>query len=172
MDQVSRIGEKMSKKKVNQKTNVMRILDQHKIIYKDYGFEWSEDHLGAKEAAGKIGLDHNQVFKTLVTVGNKTGPIVAVIPGTKELNLKKLAQVSGNKKVEMLPLKNLEETTGYIRGGCSPIGMKKPFPTFIAEEAKRFEEIVISAGQRGKQVKVAPQKIAELINGKFAEITE
>lgn len=162
----------MAKKKKNQKTNVMRVLEQHKITYKDYGFEWSEDHLGAEEAAERIGIDYERVFKTLVAVGNKTGPLVAVIPGTKELNLKKLAQVSGNKKVEMLPLKDLEETTGYIRGGCSPIGMKKIFPTFLAEEAKSYEQIVVSAGQRGKQVALDPQKIAELINGKFAEITE
>ncbi|MHC5229173.1 Cys-tRNA(Pro) deacylase [Enterococcus sp. LJL99] len=162
----------MAKKKKNQKTNVMRVLEQHKITYKDYGFEWSEDHLGAEEAAERIGIDYERVFKTLVAVGNKTGPLVAVIPGTKELNLKNLAQASGNKKVEMLPLKDLEETTGYIRGGCSPIGMKKIFPTFLAEEAKSYEQIVVSAGQRGKQVALDPQKIAELINGKFAEITE
>lgn len=162
----------MSKKKRNQKTNVMRILEQHKIKYKDYEFEWNEDHLGAKDAAEKMGINYDRVYKTLVAIGNKTGPLVAVIPGTKELNLKKLAQVSGNKKVEMLPLKDLEETTGYIRGGCSPIGMKKIFPTFLAEDAKNFEQIVVSAGQRGKQVELDPQKIVELIHGEFAEIIE
>lgn len=162
----------MSKKKKTQKTNVMRVLDQHKIVYKDHEFEWSENHLGAKEAAEKIGIDIDRVFKTLVAFGNKTGPLVAVIPGTKELNLKKLAQVSGNKKVEMLPLKDLEETTGYIRGGCSPIGMKKKFPTFLAEQAEEFDKIVISAGQRGKQVELDSLDIAKLTNGKFAEITE
>ena len=160
----------MAKKK--QKTNVMRILEQHKISYEEHGFEWDDNHLGAEEAAEKIRIDTDRVFKTLVAVGNQTGPMVAVIPGNKELSLKKLAKISGNKKVEMLPLKNLEETTGYIRGGCSPIGMKKDFPVFLADEAKKHNQIVISAGQRGKQVELASKRLVELINGTFAQITE
>ena len=107
-----------------------------------------------------------------MAVGNKTGVIVAVIPGNHELDLKKLAQLSGNKKVEMLHLKDLEQTTGYIRGGCSPIGMKKLFPTFIDESASDFATIIISAGKRGLQLEIAPSDLAFLVNGKFGALTE
>lgn len=112
----------------------------------------------------------SRIFKTLVAVGNNIGPIVAVIPGSTELDLKKLAKVSGNKKVEMLHLKDLEKTTGYIRGGCSPIGMKKLFPTFIEEQAKEYDQIIISAGKRGLQMELAPEAIAELTNATFVDI--
>lgn len=161
----------MAKKKRVQKTNAIRIVEQQNIPYKEYEFEWSEDHLSANSVAEKIGIEDGKIFKTLVTVGNKTGPVVAVIPGNKELNLKKLASVSGNKKVEMLHLKDLEETTGYIRGGCSPIGMKKLFPTFIAEEANQFETIIVSAGKRGMQIELAPSAIVHVTNGSIAELT-
>ena len=154
-----------------QKTNAIRIVEQQKIPYKEYEFEWSEDHLSANSVAEKIGIEDGKIFKTLVTVGNKTGPVVAVIPGNKELNLKKLASASGNKKVEMLHLKDLEETTGYIRGGCSPIGMKKLFPTFIAEEANQFETIIVSAGKRGMQIELAPSAIVHVTNGSIADLT-
>lgn len=161
----------MAKKKRVQKTNAIRIVEQQKIPYKEYEFEWSEDHLSANSVAEKIGIEDGKIFKTLVTVGNKTGPVVAVIPGNKELNLKKLASASGNKKVEMLHLKDLEETTGYIRGGCSPIGMKKLFPTFIAEEANQFETIIVSAGKRGMQIELAPSAIVHVTNGSIADLT-
>ncbi|OJG68768.1 protein ebsC [Enterococcus moraviensis] len=154
-----------------QKTNAIRIVEQQKIPYKEYEFEWSEDHLSANSVAEKIGIEDGKIFKTLVTVGNKTGPVVAVIPGNKELNLKKLASASGNKKIEMLHLKDLEETTGYIRGGCSPIGMKKLFPTFIAEEANQFETIIVSAGKRGMQIELAPSAIVHVTNGSIADLT-
>ncbi|EOI00559.1 protein ebsC [Enterococcus moraviensis ATCC BAA-383] len=161
----------MAKKKRVQKTNAIRIVEQQKIPYKEYEFEWSEDHLSANSVAEKIGIEDGKIFKTLVTVGNKTGPVVAVIPGNKELNLKKLASASGNKKIEMLHLKDLEETTGYIRGGCSPIGMKKLFPTFIAEEANQFETIIVSAGKRGMQIELAPSAIVHVTNGSIADLT-
>lgn len=161
----------MAKKKKNLKTNVMRILEQHKIPYKEFGFPWSEEHLGTDSVAEKIGVDESQIFKTLLTVGNKTGPVVAVIPGNKELDLKKLAKASGNKKIEMLHLKDLEATTGYIRGGCSPIGMKKLFPTYLGKEAEQFSEIIISAGKRGQQVAVEPAKILELTRGQLVDLT-
>ncbi|EOL44251.1 protein ebsC [Enterococcus caccae ATCC BAA-1240] len=161
----------MAKKKKNQKTNAMRIIEQHKIAYKEYEFEWSEDHLSANNVAEKLGIEDGKIFKTLVTVGNKTGPVVAVIPGNKELDLKKLANASGNKKVDMLHLKDLEETTGYIRGGCSPIGMKKLFPTYIAEDARLFDTIIISAGKRGMQIELSPLSILQVTSGKMAELT-
>ncbi len=161
----------MAKKKKVQKTNAMRIVEQQKIPYNEYEFEWSEDHLSANSVAEKIGIEDGKIFKTLVTVGNKTGPVVAVIPGNKELNLKKLASASGNKKVDMLHLKDLEETTGYIRGGCSPIGMKKLFPTYIAEEANQFETIIVSAGKRGMQIELQPESILQVTNGKLADLT-
>lgn len=149
----------------------MRIIEQHKITYVEYEFEWSEDHLSADNVAEKIGIEEGKIFKTLVTVGNKTGPVVAVIPGNKVLDLKKLAIASDNKKVDMLHLKDLEETTGYIRGGCSPIGMKKLFPTFIAEEADQFDTIIVSAGKRGMQIEVSPLSILQVTNGKIADLT-
>ncbi|WYJ98452.1 Cys-tRNA(Pro) deacylase [Enterococcus sp. DIV0212c] len=161
----------MSKKKKIQKTNAMRIIEQQKIAYKEYEFEWSEDHLSADSVAEKLGIEDGKIFKTLVTVGNKTGPVVAVIPGNKELDLKKLAHASGNKKVEMLHLRDLEETTGYIRGGCSPIGMKKLFPTYLAEEANTYDTIIVSAGKRGMQIEVSPLSILEVTNGEIADLT-
>lgn len=112
----------------------------------------------------------NRIFKTLVAVGNKTGPIVAVIPGEDEVDLKKLAQVSGNKKVEMLHLKDLEETTGYIRGGCSPVGMKKLFPTYIDQQAKERAVIIVSAGRRGLQMELEAEALATVVRGKFVDI--
>ena len=161
----------MSKKKKIQKTNAMRIIEQQKIAYKEYEFEWSEDHLSADSVAEKLGIEDGKIFKTLVTVGNKTGPVVAVIPGNKELDLKKLAHASGNKKVEMLHLRDLEETTGYIRGGCSPIGMKKLFPTYLAEEANTYDTIIVSAGKRGMQIEVSPLSILGVTNGEIADLT-
>lgn len=161
----------MAKKKLP-KTNAIRLVEQKRIPYNEYIYEWSEDHLGAQTVAQQLGEDENQVFKTLVAVGNKTGVIVAVIPGNQSLDLKKLAKISGNKKVEMLPLKELETTTGYIRGGCSPIGMKKLFPTYIHESAQSFPTIIVSAGQRGLQLELAAKAMADLIRGKFADITE
>lgn len=161
----------MAKKKKVQKTNAMRIVEQHKIPYKEYEFEWSEDHLSADSVALKLGIEQGKIFKTLVTVGNKTGPVVAVIPGNKELDLKKLANASGNKKVDMLHLKDLEETTGYIRGGCSPIGMKKQFPTYLAEEVNAYDTIIVSAGKRGMQIELPASSILKLTNGKITNLT-
>lgn len=161
----------MSKKKKKQKTNVMRILDQKNISYNEYEFDWSEDHLSATYVADKLAINPEKIFKTLVATGHQTGPIVAIIPGNKEVDLKKLAQVSGNKKVDMLQLKHLEATTGYIRGGCSPIGMKKLFPTYLAEEADQWEQIIISAGKRGQQVELSPKELLTITNGKKSAIT-
>ncbi|MCD1023856.1 Cys-tRNA(Pro) deacylase [Enterococcus sp. SMC-9] len=161
----------MAKKKVV-KTNAIRLVEQKKIAYHEYSYEWSENHLGAAEVATKLGQNPAQVFKTLVAIGNKTGVIVAVIPGNHELDLKKLAKASGNKKVDMIHLKDLEQTTGYIRGGCSPIGMKKLFPTFIDQTAKTFPTIIISAGKRGLQLEIAVGDLEGLVQGELVDLIE
>ncbi|EME3593950.1 Cys-tRNA(Pro) deacylase [Enterococcus faecium] len=161
----------MAKKKIV-KTNAIRMVEQKKIPYKEHEYEWDENHLSASSVAEQLPESQSRIFKTLVAVGNVTGPLVAVIPGEAELNLKKLAKVSGNKKVEMLHLKDLEATTGYIRGGCSPIGMKKLFPTYLDQIAESYEQIIVSAGRRGLQMELAPQDICALTSGQFADIKQ
>ncbi|HGF8005545.1 TPA: Cys-tRNA(Pro) deacylase [Enterococcus faecium] len=161
----------MAKKKIV-KTNAIRMVEQKKIPYTEHEYEWDESHLSASSVAEQLPESQSRIFKTLVAVGNVTGPLVAVIPGEAELNLKKLAKVSGNKKVEMLHLKDLEATTGYIRGGCSPIGMKKLFPTYLDQIAESYEQIIVSAGRRGIQMELAPQDICALTSGQFADIKQ
>ncbi|MFV0559474.1 MAG: Cys-tRNA(Pro) deacylase [Enterococcus sp.] len=159
----------MAKKKLV-KTNAIRLVEQKKIPYTEHEYAWDDNHLGAEHVAEQLGETAPRIYKTLVTVGNKTGPVVAVIPGDHELDLKKLAKASGNKKVDMLHLKDLEATTGYIRGGCSPIGMKKSFPTYLDQSAETFEQIIISAGKRGLQMELAPQAILDLTRGTFSDL--
>ncbi|OTN94590.1 Cys-tRNA(Pro) deacylase [Enterococcus faecium] len=161
----------MAKKKIV-KTNAIRMVEQKKIPYIEHEYEWDENHLSASSVAEQLPESQSRIFKTLVAVGNVTGPLVAVIPGEAELNLKKLAKVSGNKKVEMLHLKDLEATTGYIRGGCSPIGMKKLFPTYLDQIAENYDQIIVSAGRRGLQMELAPQDICALTSGQFADIKQ
>ena len=161
----------MAKKKIV-KTNAIRMVEQKKIPYTEHEYEWDESHLSASSVAEQLPESQSRIFKTLVAVGHVTGPLVAVIPGEAELNLKKLAKVSGNKKVEMLHLKDLEATTGYIRGGCSPIGMKKLFPTYLDQIAESYEQIIVSAGRRGLQMELAPQDICALTSGQFADIKQ
>jgi Cys-tRNA(Pro)/Cys-tRNA(Cys) deacylase len=159
----------MAKKKI-QKTNAIRLVEQKKISYIEHEYEWKEDSLGGEAVATKLALPPNQIFKTLVAVGNKTGPIVAVLPSDHELDLKKLAKASGNKKVEMLHLRELEPLTGYIRGGCSPVGMKKLFPTYIDASANSHAAILLSAGRRGLQMEVNPADIGPLVRAKFVDL--
>ncbi|HAQ4446055.1 TPA: Cys-tRNA(Pro) deacylase [Enterococcus faecium] len=161
----------MAKKKIV-KTNAIRMVEQKKIPYTEHEYEWDENHLSVSSVAEQLPESQSRIFKTLVAVGNVTGPLVAVIPGEAELNLKKLAKVSGNKKVEMLHLKDLEATTGYIRGGCSPIGMKKLFPTYLDQIAENYDQIIVSAGRRGLQMELAPQDICALTSGQFADIKQ
>ena len=161
----------MAKKKIV-KTNAIRMVEQKKIPYTEHEYEWDENHLSASSVAEQLPESQSRIFKTLVAVGNVTGPLVAVIPGEAELNLKKLAKVTGNKKVEMLHLKDLEATTGYIRGGCSPIGMKKLFPTYLDQIAENYDQIIVSAGRRGLQMELAPQDICALTSGQFADIKQ
>ena len=134
------------------KTNAMRLLDAAGIAYRTAEYEYDESDLSGKHAAQQVGLPEEQVFKTLVTRGDKTGLLVFCIPVSDELDLRRAASVSGNKKLEMIHVKELLPLTGYIRGGCSPIGMKKKYPTYIDETSILFDEIAVSAGQRGLQI--------------------
>ena len=153
------------------KTNAMRMLDKAKIEYRTKEYEVDEDDLSGSHAADMMGVDHGSVFKTLVLKGEKMGYLVCCIPVDAELDLKKTARAAGDKKVEMIPMKDLLAVTGYIRGGCSPIGMKKQFPTFVEESAVLYDEIAISAGLRGQQILIAPQTLVTFIRGNFASLT-
>ena len=146
------------------KTNAARILDQKKVNYELIPYTVDENDLAATHVAEELGEDIAQVFKTLVLRGDKNGLLVCVIPGDKEVDLKKAAKVSGNKKVEMIAMKELLPLTGYIRGGCTPIGMKKPYPTWIHHTATDFPFIYISAGQRGLQLKLNPHNLINSFN--------
>lgn len=153
------------------KTNVARLMDKAKVQYELIPYEFDESDLGAQHVADALGEDISQVFKTIVLHGDRTGHIVCVVPGNCEVNLKKAARASGNKKVEPLPLKELLPVTGYIRGGCSPIGMKKHFPTYFHTTAADFEHIYVSAGQRGLQIKLNPHDLLCESRGTLADLT-
>ena len=156
--------------KKEKKTNVMRILDKAKISYDTKSYEYDESDLSGVHAAEALGYDPAMVFKTIVTKGDKTGPVVFCLPVAEEIDLKAAARVSGNKRVEMIHVKDLLGLTGYIRGGCSPIGMKKAFPTYLDESCLLQEKISVSAGQRGQQVVLAPQELLALLRAKTADL--
>lgn len=158
----------MAKKR--EKTNAARLLDKAGIKYDLIPYEFDENDLAAQHVAHSLGQDIARVFKTLVLHGDKTGYIVCVVPGNCEVNLKALAKASGNKKVEMIAMKDLLQVTGYIRGGCSPIGMKKPFPTFFHSTAVDFETIYVSAGVRGLQIEIAPQALISFVGATIADV--
>ena len=138
------------------KTNVARLLDKAKVAYELVPYEVDENDLSAVHVAAQLGENTKQVFKTLILQGDKSGYFVCVIPGDAEVDLKKAAKVSGNKSCQLIHMKELLPLTGYIRGGCSPIGMKKQFPTYIHQTATDFEKIYVSAGQRGLQIHLSP----------------
>lgn len=146
-----------------EKTNAARLLDAAGIDYELVPYSYSEEDLSAESVATELNEPIEQVFKTLVLRGDKTKEFVCVIPGDMEVDLKVAAKISGNKNCEMLHVKDLLPTTGYIRGGCSPIGMKKPFPTFIHESALLYDYIYISAGKRGLQIKINPQVLIDFV---------
>ena len=150
------------KEKIN-KTNAARLLDKAKVKYELIPYEVDENDLSAPHVAESLGENIDQVFKTLVLHGDKSGYFVCVIPGEHEVDLKLAAKVSGNKKCDLIPMKELLPLTGYIRGGCSPIGMKKPFPTYIHKTCMNFPFIFISAGIRGLQLKLAPQDLINML---------
>lgn len=154
------------------KTNAMRLLDAAGISYSSKEYEYDESDLSGHHAAQVLGIPAEQVFKTLVTKGDKTGPVVFCIPVDEELDLKKAASVSKNKKVDMIHVKELLGLTGYIRGGCSPIGMKKKFPTYIDETAILFDEISISAGHRGCQIIINPEDLASYVEAELLPLTK
>ncbi len=154
------------------KTNAARILDQKHIAYELIPYPVTETELGAEHIAETLHEPIERVFKTILVRGDKTGPLIGVVPGYLEVALKELAKVSGNKRIDTVPLKELTPLTGYIRGGCSPVGLKKPFPIFIHETATKFETIFVSAGQRGIQLKIAPKDLIEAVHATVAKIAE
>ena len=155
--------------KVN-KTNAVRLLDKAKISYELLPYEVDENHLAAVHVAEQLGENIEQVFKTLVLRGDKNGIFVCVIPGNGEVDLKLAAKASANKNAEMIPMKELLPVTGYIRGGCSPIGMKKNFPTFIHSSCMNFSFIYVSAGIRGLQIRIAPVDLVKFVGGEVVEL--
>ena len=153
-----------------EKTNAARLLDRAKIKYDLIPYTVDESDLAATHVAEELGEDIATVFKTLILRGDKTGHFVCVIPGDKEVDLKAAARISGNKKADLIPMKELLPTTGYIRGGCSPIGMKKPFPTFIHTSCTDLEIIYISAGVRGLQIAIAPDDLIKFVGAEVADL--
>ncbi len=154
-----------------QKTNAARLLDKAKIPYALIPYTVDENNLAADHVAEELGEDINQVFKTLVLHGDRCGYFVCVIPGNAEVDLKKAAKAAGAKKADLIPMKELLPLTGYIRGGCSPIGMKKAFPTFFHSTALDFEHIFVSAGVRGLQLKIAPKALIKYTNSIVTQLT-
>ena len=154
------------------KTNAARILDKLGIDYEIKTYEVDEDDLSAVHVAQVVGMDISKVFKTLVTRGDKTGVVMAVIGGADELNLKALAKASGNKHIEMIALKELFPLTGYVRGGCSPLGAKKNYPVFIDSRALEQEKISISAGQRGMQIIISPKDLVTAANATVSNLID
>ena len=152
------------------KTNVLRHLDAHSIPYETREYNVSDENYDGKLVAGKVGLPAEMIYKTLVLTGDKLKYLVCVIPVEKELDLKAVARATGNKSVAMLPQKDLLPLTGYLRGGCSPIGMKKSFPTFIQEDAKQLERISVSAGVRGCQVILGVDALVGCVKASFAQL--
>ena len=148
----------------------MRLLDAAGIEYIPGEYEVDENNLSGSHAADMMGVEHDSMYKTLVLKGEKKGYRVGCIPVDEELDLKKVAKAAGDKKVEMIHMKDLLPLTGYIRGGCSPVGMKKRFPTYIEETAILYDRITVSAGQRGVQISVEPDKLAGYLEAEFAPL--
>mgnify|MGYP003097858561 FL=1 len=158
-------------KKGHKKTNALRILDTHHIPYEVFTYEWSEDQAAGVHVAESLQIPPEQVFKTLVGKGNVTGHVVFCIPVEGELDMKQAARVSGNKSVELIAVKELLPLTGYLRGGCSPLGMKKAFPTFFDASIEHISSVYVSAGLRGMQVQVEPRSLITVVEGTVAPLT-
>ena len=155
-----------------EKTNGARLLDKEKVAYELIPYEVDEEDLSAVHVAESLGEDIKTVFKSLVLKGDKSGYFVCVIPGAEELDLKAAAKISGNKNCDMIPMKELLPTTGYIRGACSPFGMKKLFPTYIHETCILFDTIFVSAGQRGLQFKINPEDLIKVTGAEVCDLVE
>lgn len=153
-----------------QKTNAARILDRLKVTYELVPYEVDESDLSAIHVAEQLGQPLEQVFKTILLRGDKSGVFVCVIPGAEEVNLKLAAKVSANKNAETVAMKELLPLTGYIRGGCSPLGMKKPYPIFLHQSALQYPFIYISAGQRGLQLKLSPKDLQHAVTATVCEL--
>lgn len=156
---------------MSDKTNAVRLIQQAGIPYREAFYEFDESDLSGIHAAHAVGIPPEQVFKTLVARGDKNGINVFCIPVCCELDLKKAAKASGNKKVELVPVKELLSLTGYIRGGCSPVGMKKKYPTYVDETCILWDEISVSAGARGHQMILPPNQLTDYIEGKYVDLT-
>ena len=152
------------------KTNVMRLLDAAGIVYQAGSYEVDENDLSGSHAADLMGVDHDAMYKTLELKGEKKGYVVCCIPVDEELDLKKVAKAAGEKKVEMIHVKDMLAVTGYIRGGCSPVGMKKQYPTYIEETAQLYDRITVSAGQRGVQVTLNPEDLRRYVEAEFVPL--
>jgi len=161
----------MAKQKVK-KTNAVRALEQKKIDHTIYEYDSSDGQIDGISVANKIGKEPERVFKTLVAHGNSKEIYVFIIPVEAELDLKKAAKVASEKKIELIAVKDIIKLTGYIRGGCSPIGMKKSYKTFLDEHASQFERIIFSGGKIGMQIEANPQELLNVINGQYGEIAK
>lgn len=159
----------MVKEKI-QKTNAARLLDSKKVAYELIPYEVDENDLSAVHVAAQLGEPIDRVFKTLVLHGDRSGYFVCVIPGEKEVDLKLVAKATGNKSCNLIPMKELLPLTGYIRGGCSPVGMKKPFPTYIHSTCMDFDYIYVSAGVRGLQFKISPTDLCSAVGANICEL--
>ena len=153
------------------KTNALRLVEAAKIPCRELTYDYDEKDLSGVHAAQAMGLPADQVFKTLVARGERTGINVFCIPVCRELDLKLAAKAAGDKNMELVPVKELLSLTGYIRGGCSPVGMKKRYPTFLDEHCLDFSEIAVSAGARGKQMLLSPRALGELVGAAFVPLT-
>ena len=162
----------MSKSCKHTKTNAVRLLETAHIPFATREYEYDENDLAAQHVAEALGQDINRVFKTLVLRGERTGLFVCVVPGNCEVNLKKAAAAAGDKKAEMIAMKELLPLTGYIRGGCSPVGMKKPYPTFFHTTALDFDKIYVSAGMRGLQLEIAPHDLIDFTGGTVTDLVQ
>ncbi|MCX4263348.1 MAG: Cys-tRNA(Pro) deacylase [Muribaculaceae bacterium] len=162
----------MSKNSKHTKTNVVRLLETAHIPFATHEYEYDENDLAAQHVADALGQDINRVFKTLVLRGERTGLFVCVVPGNSEVNLKKAAAAAGDKKAEMIAMKELLPLTGYIRGGCSPIGMKKPFPTFFHTTALDYDKIYVSAGVRGLQLEISPEDLIRYVGAEVTDLVQ
>lgn len=156
--------------KKQQKTNAMRILDAKKIEYNMHTYEVDDNHIDGISVAQKLNQDENMVFKTLVAQGASKNFYVFVIPVAESLDMKKAAKAAGEKNVEMIHVKDINKVTGYIRGGCSPVGMKKIYPTFVHESGQGLEVIIVSGGKIGFQIELNPEDLQKIINFKYADI--
>ncbi len=162
----------MSKSSKHTKTNAVRLLETAHIPFATREYEYDENDLAAQHVAEALGQDINRVFKTLVLRGERTGLFVCVVPGNCEVNLKKAAAAAGDKKAEMIAMKELLPLIGYIRGGCSPVGMKKPYPTFFHTTALDFDKIYVSAGMRGLQLEIAPRDLIDFTGATVTDLVQ